>query len=599
MNKMSKITEIVNRGALWNRITCQILLNPKPTTEADYESQSIHLASYCNESNCLNYANQLLFKLSASIAKSDLKQSFMNHPNPDFQTTNSSTVVGRGDYYVQNNHHNPESNINGNKYQSSSLDGQQKPDTKFDHQSPFSHININQPETSKEGMQNYNLINFMKKGASKNPDLPVSDPPKSEHCEYQNINNFSIEADNEKFSKNNENNAQQKRNKEQVYGHVLFPLLALIFEKCELATCTSRESGSANMDVCSSASFNEDIIAFSKQNSSNSVYQSNNPDLDSLMTQAIQVLRFHLLEIEKVHELCDNFCQRYINCLKGKMPLDLVIDDPNSGKDYNIQCLRSSSGNSQHSDYKNDEPKNKRSKFNDDAKNSKYFDKLDSKLNSNGNFMGLSSIKHGSKLNKELKKKPESKRSLDIDEDSSEDSTSPRQQKKRGIFPKAATNILRAWLFQHLSHPYPSEDQKKQLASDTGLTILQVNNWFINARRRIVQPMIDQSNRAGPINLYHPDISASTIPPYMDHSQFMPRSNITNLNSKDIFMSRSPFSIPNPNYYNMPTLPPFRQPINTGPMMLPSPTAHMLPFNPSYPHSLPTPPQHNTNKFDF
>lgn len=30
------------------------------------------------------------------------------------------------------------------------------------------------------------------------------------------------------------------------------------------------------------------------------------------------------------------------------------------------------------------------------------------------------------------------------------------------------------FLFQH---PYPSEDQKKQLAQDTGLTILQVNNW--------------------------------------------------------------------------------------------------------------------------
>lgn len=29
----------------------------------------------------------------------------------------------------------------------------------------------------------------------------------------------------------------------------------------------------------------------------------------------------------QVHELCDNFCQRYISCLKGKMPIDLVIDE--------------------------------------------------------------------------------------------------------------------------------------------------------------------------------------------------------------------------------------------------------------------------------
>ncbi|KAK2088786.1 hypothetical protein P7K49_034693 [Saguinus oedipus] len=80
-----------------------------------------------------------------------------------------------------------------------------------------------------------------------------------------------------------------------------------------------------------------------------------------------------------------------------------------------------------------------------------------------------------------------------------------RRSKKRGIFPKVATNIMRAWLFQHLSHPYPSEEQKKQLAQDTGLTILQVNNWFINARRRIVQPMIDQSNRAGQGAAFSPE----------------------------------------------------------------------------------------------
>lgn len=34
-------------------------------------------------------------------------------------------------------------------------------------------------------------------------------------------------------------------------------------------------------------------------------------------------------------------------------------------------------------------------------------------------------------------------------------------------------------VFVPLKHPYPSEEQKKQLAQDTGLTILQVNNWWV------------------------------------------------------------------------------------------------------------------------
>ena len=41
-------------------------------------------------------------------------------------------------------------------------------------------------------------------------------------------------------------------------SHTLFPLLSIIFEKCELATCTPRDSG-VNGDVCSSESFNDDV----------------------------------------------------------------------------------------------------------------------------------------------------------------------------------------------------------------------------------------------------------------------------------------------------------------------------------------------------
>ena len=35
------------------------------------------------------------------------------------------------------------------------------------------------------------------------------------------------------------------------------------------------------------------------------------------MINAIDVQRFHLLELLKVHELSDNFCSRYVRCLRG------------------------------------------------------------------------------------------------------------------------------------------------------------------------------------------------------------------------------------------------------------------------------------------
>ena len=40
--------------------------------------------------------------------------------------------------------------------------------------------------------------------------------------------------------------------------------------------------------------------------------------------------KIHVYGLFQVHELCDNFCHRYISCLKGKMPIDLVIDERDS-----------------------------------------------------------------------------------------------------------------------------------------------------------------------------------------------------------------------------------------------------------------------------
>ena len=43
------------------------------------------------------------------------------------------------------------------------------------------------------------------------------------------------------------------------------------------------------------------------------------------MLKAIQVLRIHLLELEKVNDLCKDFCQRYTNCLKGKLQSENLL----------------------------------------------------------------------------------------------------------------------------------------------------------------------------------------------------------------------------------------------------------------------------------
>ncbi|KHJ40191.1 hypothetical protein D918_09737 [Trichuris suis] len=400
---------------------------------------------------------------------------------------------------------------------------------------------------------------------------------------------------------------QLKRDKESIMSHPLFPLLTLIFEKCELATCTPREMGTTGVDVCSSDSFSEDVALFAKQ----------------------------------VHELCDNFCQRYINCLKGKMPTDLVAEERagSSASSASESHLTgggpgggaSAGGGSNNNGTSsmavlsttgiNPQPAagtggaqsgSGASTMAGDASSicgglqtpttpvSGSVQSAFSHLNNAGSLSpstmavcpssvgsvydgrtstgGSSSSSTGGRLSEDpgtpagdhsssgvtVAAMDDSGHSLSVghqhqpkqassaspqqrahrpssvsspvespsvgaslrttmdllsstlpseisvaqhhmlsqqhgsfdtisdvgdasvesgdgactgDEEGLEDDREKKPPKKRGIFPKVATNIMRAWLFQHLTHPYPSEEQKKQLAQDTGLTILQVNNW--------------------------------------------------------------------------------------------------------------------------
>ena len=60
-----------------------------------------------------------------------------------------------------------------------------------------------------------------------------------------------------------------------------------------------------------------------------------------------------------------------------------------------------------------------------------------------------------------------------------------REEIKTHFSPEIKT-ILRTWLQNNASHPFPSRNEKEILCQKTGLNIRQINNWFINARRRYI-----------------------------------------------------------------------------------------------------------------
>ncbi|XP_015588925.1 homeobox protein PKNOX2 isoform X2 [Cephus cinctus] len=372
--------------------------------------------------------------------------------------------------------------------------------------------------------------------------------------------------------------AQFEADKRAVYKHPLFPLLALLFERCEQATQSS--------DNSTSESFNMDIQAFVQhQERDRKPFLINDPEIDGLMIKAIQVLRIHLLELEKVQELCKDFCNRYISCLKGKMQSENLLRSdyshqghdmgPSSGSNGSspLQVL-SSTGNDVesganglrvsrgdlltengaaslvgiHGEAGTDRPSSARSSTttqhsirsssqdHDDppspstvhgstplsqigahpcaSVNDMYLGQDDMDMVNTADRIYLEEAGYWGLL--ALQERENSL--VDIQDSVDEPylgSPSPapsededeglgtatghggghggvrKGRQKRGVLPKQATTIMRSWLFQHLVHPYPTEDEKRQIASQTNLTLLQVNNWFINARRRILQPMLD------------------------------------------------------------------------------------------------------------
>lgn len=69
------------------------------------------------------------------------------------------------------------------------------------------------------------------------------------------------------------------------------------------------------------------------------------------------------------------------------------------------------------------------------------------------------------------------------------------RKRRAGKLPGDTTSVLKAWWQSHSKWPYPTEEDKARLVQETGLQLKQINNWFINQRKRN----------------WHSDPSASTV----------------------------------------------------------------------------------------
>lgn len=66
---------------------------------------------------------------------------------------------------------------------------------------------------------------------------------------------------------------------------------------------------------------------------------------------------------------------------------------------------------------------------------------------------------------------------------------------KTHIHPEAR-EILEKWMYDHRFYCYPIKDEKQLLASQTGLSIEKVSNWFINSRRRLLPKMLQNEGKS-------------------------------------------------------------------------------------------------------
>ena len=70
-----------------------------------------------------------------------------------------------------------------------------------------------------------------------------------------------------------------------------------------------------------------------------------------------------------------------------------------------------------------------------------------------------------------------------------------RRLYRRKNYPAKVRENLLEWMRRHLNHPYPSDQEKAELAQQTGLDTDAVSTWFTNARVRYLPGLKEEAMR--------------------------------------------------------------------------------------------------------
>jgi hypothetical protein len=63
-------------------------------------------------------------------------------------------------------------------------------------------------------------------------------------------------------------------------------------------------------------------------------------------------------------------------------------------------------------------------------------------------------------------------------------SSSEQSIAKRARLTEIQSGILQTWFDSRITSPYPTNQEKLDLGKQTGLSVKQIENWFVNTRKR-------------------------------------------------------------------------------------------------------------------